>query len=455
MTDTKNCTCDEPGEGLCPVHGIENMLLVIDSLLGHSENAVDGMLKDCAVVIRGLEGELADCKSERVQVLAERDGANQRDKNSLEAFAVIDRLAVMYKQSIETVLSMHVSKETVLSTHESEDACGCDMCCELRQALVVGIRKEDEPKTVKLLQAIDIFQRSTQPWDVCGCGVCRELRQAWLLRTGKGGEPKTVKLDEQFTTADADAVRCQPYCQRQDNRNMPPGKFRDVYDTIIKHSQVLLPSKQVEPCVQFLDSGDLLRTSCPPMSEEDPKEWAARMADVSVKAGEAEYEEANCPHCKDALAADCSPLEKDTPEEVVAQCVGCELYTGTDPNDGNCSLPRDEKCIRPVVASTNKQGMEHADPSIYKFEPFPAKVGTPRICPGCRSRDGEHNFGEGCTLRSERENPEKYNQMVGTFRMAESKEEMEKLALAYIRDMSYARSDICLALKAVEKEKGW
>lgn len=28
-------------------------------------------------------------------------------------------------------------------------------------------------------------------------------------------------------------------------------------------------------------------------------------------------------------------------------------------------------------------------------------AGTPRICPGCRSRDGAHTYDETCTLRTE------------------------------------------------------
>lgn len=34
-----------------------------------------------------------------------------------------------------------------------------------------------------------------------------------------------------------------------------------------------------------------------------------------------------------------------------------------------------------------------------------AKAGTRRICPGCRSLDGEHDFGEGCTLSEDGAEP--------------------------------------------------
>ena len=46
--------------------------------------------------------------------------------------------------------------------------------------------------------------------------------------------------------------------------------------------------------------------------------------------------------------------------------------------------------------------------------------------------------------------------MVRTLRETQSKPEMERVAIPlFITDMNYDRSDICLALKCVEFEKGW
>lgn len=53
------------------------------------------------------------------------------------------------------------------------------------------------------------------------------------------------------------------------------------------------------------------------------------------------------------------------------------------------------------------------------------------------------------------ENEKQYERMVTAFSVADSKELMEKFALLYVMDRSYSRADICLAMKAVEIEKGW
>jgi uncharacterized damage-inducible protein DinB len=54
-------------------------------------------------------------------------------------------------------------------------------------------------------------------------------------------------------------------------------------------------------------------------------------------------------------------------------------------------------------------------------------------------------------------NPEKFERMI---RMvgegAETKADMEKMIMMFFAtDMSYHRADICLAMKVIEKDRGW
>lgn len=58
-------------------------------------------------------------------------------------------------------------------------------------------------------------------------------------------------------------------------------------------------------------------------------------------------------------------------------------------------------------------------------------------------------------LRAMAEQPEKYDRMVKLLGNAETKDDLELAAMLYIMDMSYPRADIALAVKAVEREKGW
>ena len=58
-------------------------------------------------------------------------------------------------------------------------------------------------------------------------------------------------------------------------------------------------------------------------------------------------------------------------------------------------------------------------------------------------------------LRQQAQDQAKYDRMVKLFSNAETKEDLERMAVLYIVDMSYPRVDIALALKAVEREKGW
>lgn len=51
--------------------------------------------------------------------------------------------------------------------------------------------------------------------------------------------------------------------------------------------------------------------------------------------------------------------------------------------------------------------------------------------------------------------PEKYGRMVQVFRTADKADDLRMLSMMYVLDMSYPREDISLALKVVEKEKGW
>lgn len=58
-------------------------------------------------------------------------------------------------------------------------------------------------------------------------------------------------------------------------------------------------------------------------------------------------------------------------------------------------------------------------------------------------------------MRQQPEQPEKYSAMMKVFNNAESHEELKKLSLMYILDLSFSRADIALALHDIEVEKGW
>ncbi len=54
------------------------------------------------------------------------------------------------------------------------------------------------------------------------------------------------------------------------------------------------------------------------------------------------------------------------------------------------------------------------------------------------------------------ENSEKLESMLKQLGHADNKGEMQQLAVSfYIPDLSYARHDICLAMKVLEIENGW
>ena len=57
--------------------------------------------------------------------------------------------------------------------------------------------------------------------------------------------------------------------------------------------------------------------------------------------------------------------------------------------------------------------------------------------------------------RAQAEEPEKYDRMVKVFDHADTKDELERMAMLYIMDMSFPRGDIALAVKATESERGW
>ena len=61
----------------------------------------------------------------------------------------------------------------------------------------------------------------------------------------------------------------------------------------------------------------------------------------------------------------------------------------------------------------------------------------------------------GEAIHNQAKDPEKYDRMVKVMSECESKEDMTLWVVMYIKDEAYARPDIHLALKAVEKEKGW
>lgn len=53
------------------------------------------------------------------------------------------------------------------------------------------------------------------------------------------------------------------------------------------------------------------------------------------------------------------------------------------------------------------------------------------------------------------QNLEHYREMVKWFGGAEDKEQLRDRTMLYILAPQYHRADICLALKAVERDKGW
>jgi len=58
-------------------------------------------------------------------------------------------------------------------------------------------------------------------------------------------------------------------------------------------------------------------------------------------------------------------------------------------------------------------------------------------------------------LAAQAQDPERFERMVKLLSEAQTKSELETLAVLYIGDMSYKRHDIALALKVVELDKGW
>lgn len=58
-------------------------------------------------------------------------------------------------------------------------------------------------------------------------------------------------------------------------------------------------------------------------------------------------------------------------------------------------------------------------------------------------------------LREFATNKDKFDGMLKVLSNATSKDELEKMSMLYVLDMSYPREDICLALKTIEVERGW
>lgn len=50
---------------------------------------------------------------------------------------------------------------------------------------------------------------------------------------------------------------------------------------------------------------------------------------------------------------------------------------------------------------------------------------------------------------------EKFEPMLRMFGRMETEDELKRCAMMFIQDLSYPRSDICLAIKTIEKEHGW
>lgn len=58
-------------------------------------------------------------------------------------------------------------------------------------------------------------------------------------------------------------------------------------------------------------------------------------------------------------------------------------------------------------------------------------------------------------LRKEASDPERYDLMIRAMRWSETVEELEKLTLLYVLDLSYPRDTIYCAQDAVRRAKGW
>ena len=57
--------------------------------------------------------------------------------------------------------------------------------------------------------------------------------------------------------------------------------------------------------------------------------------------------------------------------------------------------------------------------------------------------------------QTQAKNQKAYERMVKAFTHAEEKGDLQMLSMMYILDMTYERSDICLALHTVEMARGW
>ncbi len=57
--------------------------------------------------------------------------------------------------------------------------------------------------------------------------------------------------------------------------------------------------------------------------------------------------------------------------------------------------------------------------------------------------------------RDSAQDKDKYDGMVKVLSAATTKEDLDALAMLYIFDMSYIRSDICLAMDSVDSANGW
>lgn len=55
----------------------------------------------------------------------------------------------------------------------------------------------------------------------------------------------------------------------------------------------------------------------------------------------------------------------------------------------------------------------------------------------------------------EPENVDKFEQVLRAFKGAETQDELRVLTVAFTLDMSYPRQDIYVALRKVERERGW
>lgn len=55
----------------------------------------------------------------------------------------------------------------------------------------------------------------------------------------------------------------------------------------------------------------------------------------------------------------------------------------------------------------------------------------------------------------EPENRDKFEQALNAFKHAETPDELKTLTVAFVFDLSYPRQDIYVAIRKVEREKGW